>query len=282
MRTRINSMLTAFVLSGLAPIALFAQDEPVAGCGTYDDQLTPEQAQYLVDQDLAIEEPEGEVATIQRCDVDGNNVINNDDLFIIRAHRGELATHPDDPMDWDGNGVIHGRDVGGCAAACNSNGKNGCAVKEGDAEEEAGVIEAATAGAMESTADPAACYQVDDFDGDGEEDFVGLYSSTSEEEDRGEWTLEVVILNKKDDGAGGKEVQHITFPFTGEILKDTQQVTQHLSKHLCDTGQCMVDLNPGTLMIDKPAIVSYRDGERKVIYYFVDGEVRRAYYGIDD
>jgi hypothetical protein len=44
----------------------------------------------------------------------------------------------------------------------------------------------------------------------------------------------------------------------------------------------MVDLAPGTLMIDNPAIVSYRDGEPKVIYYFVDGVVHRAYYGIDD
>ena len=35
-------------------------------------------------------------------------------------------------------------------------------------------------------------------------------------------------------------------------------------------------------MIDMPAIVSYRDGEPKVIYYFVDGVVHRAYYGIDD
>jgi hypothetical protein len=59
-------------------------------------------------------------------------------------------------------------------------------------------------------------------------------------------------------------------------------VTQHLSKQLCDPGPCMVDLNPGTLMIDEPAIVSYRNGERKVIYYFVEGVVHRAYYAIDD
>ncbi len=269
MRTRINSMLTAFVLSGLAPIALFAQE----GCGTYDG----EQAAYLADQGLAIEEPVGKVTIIQRCDVDGNGVINNDDLFIIRAHRGELASHPDDPMDWNGDGVIHGRDVGGCAAACNAGGKNGCAVKD-DVEEEAGALDAITSGAMESTADPAACFQTDDFDGDGNEDFVGLYASTSTEEDRGDWTLDMVIVNKDATGA----FQHITFPFTGEVLKDTEEVTQHLSKQLCDTGPCMIDLNPGTLMIDKPAIVSYRNGVRKVIYYFVEGEVRRAYYGIDD
>jgi len=34
-------------------------------------------------------------------------------------------------------------------------------------------------------------------------------------------------------------------------------------------------------MIDKPAIVSYRDCEPKVIDYFVDGVVHRAYYGIE-
>ena len=272
MRTRINSMLTAFVLSGLAPIALFAQE----GCGTYDSQLTEEQAAYLAGQDLAIEEPVGEVAIIQRCDVDGNNVINTNDLKLIRERRGEAATHPDDPWDWDGNGVINGRDVGGCAKSCNVGGTTDCSVES--LIEEEGLQAAEENGAMETASEPAACFQIDDFDGDGEEDFVGLYASTSQEEDRGEWKLEVVILNEDESG----NVQHITFPFTGQILKDTQQVTQHLSKQHCDTGQCMIDLNPGTLMIDKPAIVSYRNGERKVIYYFVDKVVHRAYYGIDD
>ena len=89
----------------------------------------------------------------------------------------------------------------------------------------------------------------------------------------------MVILNEDENG----NVQHVTFPFTGENLQETQQVAQHLSQQPCaDAGGCMVNLHPGTIMIDQSAVVSYRNGEPKVIYYFEDGVVRRAYYGIDD
>jgi len=122
MPTRLQAMLMISIPLGLAPMTVLA-----ATCGDYP--LTVEQISYLDTQSLDIAVPEGEVPVIQRCDVDGNGVINNDDLSIIRAHRGQPAAHPDDPMDWDGNGVIHGRDVGGCASSC---GANGCAVRERD------------------------------------------------------------------------------------------------------------------------------------------------------
>jgi len=257
-------MLTAFVLSGLAPIALFAQEPTDSGCGNYEEQLSPEQVAYLQDQDLPIDVPQGVVPIIQRCDINGDNMVDINDIRAIAAARNQPAAHPDDPMDWDRNNVINILDARGCQRACTL---QRCAVQnESPAELQGG----------ESA--PANCTQSDDFDGDGQDDTVALFESTSQEEDRGEWTLEVVILNKDENN----EVQHITFPFTGQKLKDTEEVTQHLSKQPCDPGPCMVDLAPGTLMIDEPAVVSYRDGEPKVIYYFVDGVVHRAYYGIDD
>lgn len=264
MRTLFTSMLTAFALSGLAPIAAFAQDPTAPGCGDYNDQLTAEQIAYLDGQDLAIQVPQGEVPIIQRCDVDGNNVVDINDIRAISLRRNQPAAHPDDPADWNRDNVITVNDARGCQLAC---ALPRCAtMSEEPAELQGG------------TSAPASCTQSDDFDGDGEPDTVAIFESTSQEEDRGEWTLDVVILNKDESG----NVQHVTFPFTGQTLADTQEVTQHLSKQPCDTGNCMVNLAPGTLMIDKPAIVSYRNGEPKVIYYFVDGEVRRAYYGIDD
>jgi len=264
--TKFRTALPLFCISlGVAPVGAMAD-----ACSDYP--LSPEQASYLETESLDVAVPEGEVPVVQRCDVDGNNVINNDDLFIIRSHRGEPAAHPDDPMDWDGDGVIHGRDVGGCASACNSAGGNGCAVKEGDAEEEDGVIAAAQIGAMESVAEPGGCYQIDDVDGDGNEDFVGMFEHTGDDIRGGDWELEVVILTKDADG----NVQHKTFPYTGQKLDG--ELTQHLSKQPAG----VVDLNPGSITIDQPGVVSYRDGEPKVIFYYVDGVLTRSFYGIDD
>ena len=120
MRTRLPGVLMSLVIVVSAPAVVLA-----AVCG--DPPLTEDQQDYLDGQGLEIKVPEGGVPVIIRCDVDGNNVINNDDLKIIKEHRGQPAAHPDDPMDWDGNGVIHGRDVGGCASSCSL---KGCAVKK--------------------------------------------------------------------------------------------------------------------------------------------------------
>ena len=208
--------------------------------------------------------PEGEVPLIQRCDVDGNDIVDNNDLFIIREHRGEVPAHPDDPMDWDGNHVIHGRDVGGCASSCSS---NSCAAKT--VEEEEGMVAAESSGGVTV---PANCFQVDDFDGDGSEDFFGLYEYTGSDTRANEWILQLVILTKDNFG----DVQHMLFPYSGRVIDG------NLANHLSLQPAGVVDLNPGTVTIDEPGVVSYRNGEPKVLFYFDNGTLAKAFYGIID
>lgn len=266
MRTRLISRLTTLVFSGLVPMMVFAQEPPAQGCGNYEDQMSDEQAQYLADENLPIEVPEGQVETIQRCDMDGDNTVDINDIRAISRLRNTPAAHPDDPADWDRNNFITIGDARGCQRACTL---PRCAVPTGEPPPDMDGGETA----------PADCTQSKDLDGDGTEDFVGLFESTSQEVDRGDWTLEVVILNEDED----ENVQHITFPFTGQAAADeTEELSQHLSVQPCDNAPCEIDLHPGIVTIDKPAVVSYRDGEPHVIYYFEDGVVHRAYYGIDD
>lgn len=257
MRTRLSAMFVSITSLGLAPIAASADT-----CGTYP--LTQAQSDYLQAQQLEIAVPEGTVPVVQRCDVDGNNIIDRRDLDIIRAHRGEAPPHPDDPMDWDGDGVIHGRDVGGCASSCNS---TGCSVKT--VEEEEGMAAAQQTGGV---LEPAACYQTGDFDGDGAQDLFGIYAYTGSGLRVDNWSLQIVILTEDQFG----NVQHITYPYTGR--ESNGQLAHHLSRQLPGT----INLNPGTVTISGPGVVSYRDGEPKVIFYYANGQLAQAFYGIDD
>ena len=260
MNIRLPVILTFFTLLGLSPISA------IAACGNYP--LTQAQQDLLESEALPIKIPEGEVPVIIRCDVDGNKVINNDDLVLIRAHRGDKAAHPDDPMDWDGNGIIHGRDVGGCASSCSS---KGCAVKELD--EEQGLVAAQLQGDTIIEGDPASCFQTGDFDGDGTKDVMAIFEHTGDDRG-GDWTLSVSILHEDENGV----VQHINYPYTGKQSADKSELFQHLSMQPAG----VVDLMPGTLTIDQPAVVSYRNGEPAVIYYFKNGEASQAFYGVDD
>ena len=82
MRTRVPAMLMVFVPLGLAPIAALAQS-----CGDYP--LTDEQQAYLAAQQLEIAIPEGEVPVIQRCDIDGDNTVDIDDIRAISEKRNQ-------------------------------------------------------------------------------------------------------------------------------------------------------------------------------------------------
>jgi len=249
-------MLTILLLSGLAPIAAFA-----ATCDDYEAQLTQEQLDYIAATSLEIAVPGGEVPVIQRCDIDGNNTVDMNDIRAIAMKRNQPSAHPDDPMDWDRNNWIDVRDARGCQLACTL---PRCAVQTGEPPV---VLQGGESA-------PAECSQTVDINGDGEEDLVAVSENTVA--DRGEgWTLETVILSKDENG----NVQHITYPYTGQSASATGgEVGQHVSMQPAG----MVDLNPGTLMLDEPAVVAYRDGEPLVVYYFVNGVVNRAFFGIDD
>jgi hypothetical protein len=252
-------MLMVSIPVSLVPIWVLAES-----CGDYP--LTQEQSSYLAMQSLDIAIPEGEVPLITRCDVDGNNVVDNNDLFIIREHRGEVPVHPDDPMDWDGDHIIHGRDVGGCASSCTS---KGCAVKTGAKKKKGGKASAESSGGV---AVPANCFQVEDFDGDGSQDFFGLYEYTGSNTRANEWILQLVILTEDNIG----NVQHTLFPYSGRVIDGD------LANHLSLQPAGVVDLNPGSVTIDEPGVVSYRNGEPKVLFYYDNGTLAKAFYGIID
>jgi hypothetical protein len=237
---------------GLAPIAVLAQ-----ACEEY--QLSQEQLAYLDSQSLLVEAPEGTVPVIQRCDIDGDNTVDINDIRAIARARNQPAAHPDDPMDWDRNNMIDILDARGCQQACTL---PRCAVQADEPEQLVG-----------GTTEVADCSQTQDIDGDGSDDFVGLVEHTGPEPRGGNWTMQVVILNE--DASGN--VQHVTFPYTGR-KSDTDEIQQHLSHQPAG----VVNLNPGKVTIEQPAVVSYRDGEPKVLYYFQNGELARAFYGIDD
>ena len=250
-----RSMFGVFVLSGLAPIAAHA-----AACGNYD--LSAAQQQFIDTQTVEI--PVGEVPQIQRCDVNEDNVVDIHDIRAISRNRNQPAAHPDDPMDWDKNHVINVRDARGCQRLCALPRCRTPAAPQPQEEAQLG-----------GESEPAECSQTGDFDGDGvANDFVGMYEHTGEDTRGGEWTLEVVIMTADESG----NVEAVTFPYTGKNLKSTGELNQHVSMQPAGP----VNLNPGSLTINEPAVVSYIDGEPKVIYYFVNGEIARAFYGIDD
>jgi len=83
MRKPLLVVLGTVIPFWLAPAVALAE-----GCGDYP--LTEAQSQYLQNNVPDIVVPTGDVPFIERCDVDGNDVIDNNDLIIIRANRGRV------------------------------------------------------------------------------------------------------------------------------------------------------------------------------------------------
>lgn len=52
------------------------------------------------------------------CDTNSDNVVDIIDIRAISLKRNQPSTGPDDPMDWDQNGVIDLLDARGCQLAC--------------------------------------------------------------------------------------------------------------------------------------------------------------------
>lgn len=254
MRTSLPGILTTLVVWGVTPIAAFA------ACENYD--LTDDQLAYLDGQSLEIAIPDGEVPIVQRCDINLDDVVDINDIRAISLARNQPAAHPDDPMDWDKNNYINLLDARGCQLACTYP-----RCRPGDP---------VPRDPSDDNVDVAECFQTEDIDGDGTQDFVGIYEHTGEEERVGNWNLDVVILYKDENN----ETKHITYPYTGQSVTDGEST--ELYQHLSSQPAGQIDLNPGSLTIDTPAVVSYRNGKPKVLYYWKDGKIRRALYGVDD
>jgi hypothetical protein len=59
-----------------------------------------------------------EVVVPVKCDIDMDGDVDRNDISLIIANRNQPAAHPDDPMDWDGNGIINILDARGCMRIC--------------------------------------------------------------------------------------------------------------------------------------------------------------------
>jgi len=59
-----------------------------------------------------------EVVVPVKCDIDVDGDVDRNDISLIVANRNQPAAHPDDPMDWDGNGIINILDARGCMSIC--------------------------------------------------------------------------------------------------------------------------------------------------------------------
>lgn len=250
--TCIYAALTVFLLAGLAPAA--AQT-----CGDYP--LTQQQADALNEVGLEIVIPEGEVPFVQRCDIDGNEIIDRLDIAEISLARNQPATDPDDPRDWNKNGVIDVLDARGCVLACTF---PRCASTGPQLQIQA---------AQNTVGEPGECFQADDFDGDGRQDVIGIYEYTGDDTRGNNWNLQTVIVYED---AG--EIQVVSYPYTGRISEDGAAIEQHLSMQ----PEGPVDLNPGGVMLSRPGIVSYRNNEPNTLYYFQGGRWNRAFFGIND
>ena len=88
-----------------------------------DDEIVAKftnQAGVLITSNTAIKE--WTTAPVIICDVDGNGVIDIDDIRAILYARGTPASGPNDPADADGDGLITPRDAKRCIRNCDNTG----------------------------------------------------------------------------------------------------------------------------------------------------------------
>ena len=252
----------SFAACSMLAIALLAPlTAQAAECGDYP--LTQEERDLIGNLPVAV--PEGEVPVIQRCDTNGDGAVNIFDIRQISLNRNQPAAHPDDPMDFDGNGSIDVLDARGCVAVCDL---PRCAVGTTAAL----TVQATTGGVAEDSQ----CFQRTDLDGDGNEDVAAIFENTAPRTRGGDWTLETSIIFR-DETTGA--LKQVSYPYSGKrSAEGGGQVRQHLS--LQPAGE--VDLDPGRIVLQQPGVVSYRDGQPAVLYYYRDGKINRAFFGIDD
>ena len=236
-------------------------------CGNYP--LTPEQSDALQKARLDVVVPEGEVPFVQRCDIDGNEIIDRADIVEISKSRNQPASDPDDPRDWNENGQIDVLDARGCVLSCTF---PRCA--SGDPRRRVPGNNVAKVRVQNTVGQPGKCFESADFSGDGNNDFMGIFEYVGNQPRGNNWDLQMVILYE--DAAGDTQV--VAYPYTGQTSRDGRSIFQHLSVQPPGT----VDLQPGSITLSRPGMVSYRNNLPETLYYISDGRVRRAFYRVDD
>lgn len=252
MRKRFTTQAAALLVAAAIPAATLAAD-----CV---HQISEEQKEFLDQQNLQIKVPEGELAVVQLCETNGDNVVDLHDIRNITLARNQPARYPGDPMDWDQNNFIDVLDARGCVQAC---AQPRCAPMASQPEPMGGVTETTE------------CSKMLDLDGDGSQDFVGIFENTGEAQ-AGGYNLKLVLVNKD---ASGK-LKQTTINYAGKMVEEDGQLRMKL--HLEEQPPGEVDLAPGKVNLENPGIVTYSFGFPRVLYYWVDGELRRGAFFVDD
>jgi len=115
-----------------------------------------------------------------------------------------------------------------------------------------------------------------DFNGDGVDDFAGIYRFRDDAGRRkrsNSWDLDLVIMYSV-----GDRIDHVIYPYAGRYTAGNEPIRTFLT--LQDAG--VIDLMPGQLKLTGPAIVSYLEGIPAVAYYWNGRRFLQRAFGVDD
>ena len=121
--------------------------------------------------------------------------------------------------------------------------------------------------------DDQGCTVVDDFNGDGRDDFAGIFQYTGERNRLDDWSLDVIILFSSE-----AETRHVIFPYSGQLNQRDKLLYQYLRQQ--PPGE--FDLRPGRVLLQHPSILSYRRGKPAVVYFWDGTDITQRPVGIDD
>lgn len=93
-------MSKGFVTTNAALLAAVMLPSPALAANCVP-QVSAEQQAFLDQQNLEMKVPQGELAVVQRCDTNEDNVVDLNDIRKISLARNQPARYQDDPMDWD-------------------------------------------------------------------------------------------------------------------------------------------------------------------------------------
>ena len=123
------------------------------------------------------------------------------------------------------------------------------------------------------TSGEPACSVSADFNGDGKNDFAGLYLYEGTEKRYNNWILDLVIVYSENGST-----KHVVFPFTGQYFEGQEPVLVYLRRQ----GPGLVDLMPGQYVLEHPGIGVYRRGRPASTYYWDGKGFAELAMGVDD
>ena len=123
-----------------------------------------------------------------------------------------------------------------------------------------------------ASGDPA-CSVTADFNGDGKNDFAGLYLYEGPDKRHNNWILDLVIVYSENGST-----KHVIFPFTGQYFEGQEPVLVYLRRQ----GPGLVDLMPGKYILEHSGIGVYRRGRPASTYYWDGKGFAELAMGVDD